>query len=61
MKKYYDNPQHNAAFERCIDVMTRLIVKYGPQILEGMSDDTAQVTEKRKDNRNEKTLRRHEI
>ena len=34
MKKYYDDPQYNVAFERCVDVMTRLILKYGPAILE---------------------------
>lgn len=31
-KKYYDNPKENAAFERCVDVMTELILKYGPVI-----------------------------
>lgn len=34
LKKYYDDPQYNVAFERCVDVMTRLILKYGPAILE---------------------------
>lgn len=34
MKKYYDDPKHNAAFDRCIDVMMQLIQKYGPQLLE---------------------------
>lgn len=29
LKKYYDDPQYNVAFERCVDVMTRLILKYG--------------------------------
>lgn len=31
---YYDDPKDNAAFERCIDVMSRLILKYGPDMLE---------------------------
>lgn len=31
-KKYYDDPKENAAFERCVDVMTELILKYGPVI-----------------------------
>lgn len=34
MKKYYDEPKYNAAFERCMDVMVQLIQKYGPQLLE---------------------------
>ena len=31
-KKYYDDSKENAAFERCVDVMTELILKYGPVI-----------------------------
>ncbi len=27
--KYYDDPKDNTAFERCIDVMSRLMLKYG--------------------------------
>lgn len=34
MTKYYDNPKYNAAFNRCIDVMARLLKKYGPRLLE---------------------------
>ena len=34
MKKYYDDPKYNAAFDRCIDVMTHMILKYGPEVLE---------------------------
>ncbi|MCD7921598.1 MAG: hypothetical protein LUG27_04055 [Clostridiales bacterium] len=34
MKKYYDNAKDNAAFERCVNVMADLILKYGPGILE---------------------------
>jgi len=30
---YYDDPKDNTAFERCIDVMSRLILKYGPDML----------------------------
>lgn len=33
-KIYYDDPKDNTAFERCIDVMSRLILKYGPDMLE---------------------------
>lgn len=31
-EKYYENPKENAAFERCVDVMTELILKYGPSL-----------------------------
>ena len=31
-KKYYDDAKENAAFERCVDVVTVLILKYGPAI-----------------------------
>ena len=33
MKKYFEDGKYNAAFERCIDVMARLMQKYGPGIL----------------------------
>lgn len=28
-KKYYEDANENAAFERCVDVVTTLILKYG--------------------------------
>ena len=31
-KKYYDDAKENAAFEICVDVVTALILKYGPAI-----------------------------
>ena len=31
-KKCYDDAKENAAFERCVDVVTALILKYGPAI-----------------------------
>ena len=34
MKKYYEDAKDNAAFDRCIDVMTRMVLKYGPKVLE---------------------------
>ena len=37
MPKRFEDPKHNAAFDRCIDVMTQLILKYGPAILEKQS------------------------
>lgn len=33
LKKYYDDPKYNAAFERCADVMARLMLKYGSVVL----------------------------
>ena len=33
-ERFYKNPEQNVAFNRCIDIMTRLIQKYGPAILE---------------------------
>ena len=34
MRKYYEDAKYNAAFERCIDVMARMVQRYGSQILE---------------------------
>ena len=31
-KKYYEDAKENAAFERCADVITSLILKYGPTL-----------------------------
>ena len=31
---YYDDPKDNTAFERCVDVMSRLMLKYGPDVLD---------------------------
>ena len=61
MTKYYDDPKHNAAFERCIDVMTKLILKYGPQILDRMNLESAQTADTYKDEKNEKSFWCNEI
>ena len=42
MQKYYEDAKYNAAFERCVDVMTQLIEKYGHQVLEQLEQDTPQ-------------------
>lgn len=34
LSKIYDNAKDNAAFDRCVDVMARLMLKYGNQVLE---------------------------
>ena len=38
LSKVYDDPKYNAAFDRCVDVMARLLQKYGPQLLEQMQE-----------------------
>ena len=40
LSKVYDDPKYNAAFDRCVDVMARLLQKYGPQLL-GQMQETA--------------------
>jgi len=39
-ESYYDDPKYNIAFERCIDVMSRLIMKYGPALLDKMEQES---------------------
>lgn len=34
LSRVYENPKYNAAFDRCIDVMAKLMLKYGNQVLE---------------------------
>ena len=41
MPKRFEDPKHNAAFDRCIDVMTQVVLKYGPVILEKQSQSEA--------------------
>ena len=38
-ESYYEDPKDNIAFERCIEVMSRLIMKYGPGLLEKMDKE----------------------
>ena len=39
MKKYYEEAKYNAAFDRCVDVMTQLLQKYGHQVLDKLEQD----------------------
>lgn len=39
MKKYYDNANENAAFIRCVDVLTQLMQKYGAQVLDAKPEE----------------------
>lgn len=34
MNKIYEEANYNAAFDRCVDVLTSLIQKYGGQVLD---------------------------
>ncbi|MDO5392014.1 MAG: hypothetical protein Q4F24_13130 [Eubacteriales bacterium] len=45
MKKYYEEAKYNAAFDRCVDVMSRLLLKYGSQALEKLEQDVSQTAE----------------
>lgn len=40
MSKIYENAKDNAAFDRCVDVMARLMLKYGNQVLEQRGEKT---------------------
>ena len=39
-ESYYKDPKDNIAVERCIEVMSRLIMKYGPGLLEKMDQES---------------------
>ena len=43
--KYYEEAKYNAAFDRCVDVMTRLLQKYGHQVLDKLEQDAQQKVE----------------
>lgn len=34
MKRYYENDQYNLAFDRWLNLMTELILKHGPAVLQ---------------------------
>lgn len=33
MNKRYDNPRYDAAYNRCINILSQLMMKYGPHVL----------------------------
>ncbi len=39
MKKYYEDAKYNAAFVRCVDVMSQMLQKYGHQVLDKLEQD----------------------
>ena len=51
MKKYYEEAKYNAAFDRCVDVMTQLLQKYGHQVLDKLEQDAPQTVESSKDDK----------
>lgn len=57
MKKYYEEAKYNAAFDRCVDVMTRMLQKYGHQVLDKLEQDTSQKVEYSEDNKQVQPLR----
>lgn len=45
MSKVYDDPKYNAAFDRCVDVMSQMLQKYGHQVLDKLEQDALQGVE----------------
>lgn len=45
MKKYYEDAGDNAAFERFVEVLCRIIQKYGNQVLESQNGHIEQMTD----------------
>ena len=39
MKKYYEEAKYNAAFDRCVDVMSQMLQKYGHQVLDKLEQE----------------------
>ena len=44
MKKYYEDAKYNAAFVRCVDVMSQMLQKYGHQVLDKLERKNLQFT-----------------
>ena len=45
MKKYYEEAKYNAAFDRCVDVMSQMLQKYGHQVLDKLEQEAPQKVE----------------
>ena len=45
MKKYYEEAKYNAAFDRCVDVMSQMLQTYGHQVLDKLEKDAQQKVE----------------
>ena len=42
MKKYYEDAKYNAAFVRCVDVMSQMLQKYGHQVLDKLEPESGE-------------------
>ena len=51
MKKYYEEAKYNAAFDRCVDVMSQMLQKYGHQVLDKLEQDAPQKVEHSKESK----------
>ena len=51
LMKYYEEAKYNAAFDRCVDVMTQLLQKYGHQVLDKLEQDAPQTADCSKDDK----------
>ena len=51
MKKYYEEAKYKAAYNRCVDVMTQLLQKYGHQVLDKLEQDAPQTADCSKDDK----------
>ena len=56
MKKYYEEAKYNAAFDRCVDVMTQLLQKYGHQVLDKLEQDDLETGERPADDKQAQPL-----
>ena len=48
--------KYNAAFDRCVDVMSQMLQKYGHQVLDKLEQDTPQTVECSKDDKQAQPL-----
>ncbi len=44
MNKYFSEPKYNAAFDRFVDVMPKMLLKYGPQIIDKWDKENSPAT-----------------
>lgn len=56
LSKVYDNPKYDAAFDRCIDIMAKLMQKYGEQVLEQQEKKISIVPSEQLDKQKDCTL-----
>ena len=52
----YEEAKYNAAFDRCVDVMSQMLQKYGHQVLDKLEQDTPQTVECSKDDKQAQPL-----